>query len=64
MANPRDYLLDRAVPEPNSGCWLWMGELLWNGYGRGCVNGRRVLAHVLSFEVFHGDVPEGKELDH
>jgi hypothetical protein len=48
-----DLFLERAVPEPMSGCWLWMGSMLWNGYGRY----KNVKAHRLAWEIFNGPVP-------
>lgn len=28
-----DRFWDKIEPEPNSGCWLWIGALRTNGYG-------------------------------
>lgn len=28
-----DRLMTRSIPEPNSGCWLWLGEVNNKGYG-------------------------------
>lgn len=49
----------RSIPEPNSGCWLWLGSINSKGYGsltigkRG-VDRQNVLAHRVSYEVFKG----------
>ena len=50
----------RIMPEPNSGCWLWMGSLDPNGYGRR-VNGYKDHrpAHVVFWERRNGPMPEG-----
>ncbi len=32
---------DSYIPEPNSGCWLWIGPTDNNGYGLYCCDGRR-----------------------
>jgi len=59
-----------AFPEPNSGCFIWMGALNWNGYGKmgiGLVSEgthRMQYAHIVAYEHFVGRVPEGKVLDH
>lgn len=59
-----------AFPEPNSGCFIWMGFLDKNGYGRMGVgysvdgNRRPAWAHRAAYEYFVGPVPEGMELDH
>jgi hypothetical protein len=50
--------------EPNTGCWLWLGQLNRNGYGYVSVGGRKRVAHRVVWEVFVGPVPEGMVLDH
>jgi hypothetical protein len=47
-------------PEPMSGCWVWMGSLSGNGYGR---FGKKV-AHRVIYELLRGPIPEGMEADH
>ena len=51
-----DWVLSKVVPEPNSGCWLWLGSTTGdNGYGILTKNGRRQLAHRQVYrEVFGG----------
>jgi DNA-binding transcriptional regulator YiaG len=47
------------IPEPISGCWLWIGaEQGSYGYGRLKVNGKAMQAHKYSYERFVGEVPE------
>lgn len=47
------------------GCWLWLGQLNRNGYGRVYVAGRRLMAHRVIYEAFTGrKIPEGIQLDH
>ncbi len=31
---------NKIIPEPNSGCWIWMGSLDVNGYARIFHDGR------------------------
>lgn len=45
-------------------CWLWMAAKDGKGYGQIRVNDRAVLAHIFSYEMARGPVPDGKELDH
>ena len=54
------------VPEPNSGCWLWVRSLNNKGYGKLCGfgNERSVLAHRFSYELHKGSIPDGLVLDH
>lgn len=47
---------DRYEADPNSGCWLWTGSLLSNGYGS---FGRRGRAHRASYEAHVGPIPDG-----
>lgn len=32
--NGLEYIESRSIPEPNSGCWLWLGCVDPKGYGR------------------------------
>jgi len=51
-----------AVPE--SGCWLWTGGLLWNGYGAFKHQGHPRRAHRVSWELANGPIPEGMQVLH
>jgi hypothetical protein len=60
-----------VLPEPNSGCYFWMGRLDPDGYGRvnigyfGDANRKTsVLAHRAAYEHFIGAIPFGLEIDH
>lgn len=44
-------------------CWQWRGSLD-NGYGRFWLDGRSLVAHRLSYQLQHGEIPEGLALDH
>ncbi len=57
-------ILDGSIPEPNSGCWLWLGARSPGGYGHIRVAGILWMAHRLSYEAFIGSIPERRELDH
>lgn len=56
----------KCVPEPNSGCWLWLASTS-NGYGYfsvkldGWINKR---AHRFAYEVLVGEIAPGLHLDH
>lgn len=51
------------VPEPNTGCWLWMRGAC-RGYGVLKSNGVNRGAHSVSYEMLRGPIPDGLELDH
>lgn len=58
-------LLEKIEHEPNSGCWLWTGNIQPLGYGMFYHEGRMRLAHRVSFELLGGkEIPEGLTLDH
>lgn len=66
---PRSPLLDRFMekvsPEPNSGCWLWLGSEWGKGYGSFVIErGKGCQAHRAAYELFVGPIPEGLQLDH
>jgi hypothetical protein len=52
---------DRISPEPNSGCWLWVGA--FNGSGYGIVDrydiGQRERAHRFVWRARFGSIPRG-----
>lgn len=57
--------LDRHIePEPNSGCWIWIGKRNKTGYPGLTRNYKSVLAHRLVYEVLVGPIPYDKEIDH
>lgn len=59
-----ENLLDRLERRPN-GCLGWTGEPEGDGYGRVADAGGRIRrVHVLAYELAHGPVPEGKQVDH
>lgn len=62
--NLEDRFNERYIPEPNSGCWIWLYCLDANGYGRVSVLGSSRLAHRISYEVERGPIPDGLTLDH
>lgn len=55
----------KYIPEPNSGCWLWLGSLDSAGYGWfGYSAGRMVRSHIAAYRFYVGAVPKGRELHH
>lgn len=49
----------RAIPEPNTGCWLWMGYVDAKGYGRIGANPTPQLAHRIAWRLYRGLIPDG-----
>ena len=54
-----EVILKRAIPEPNSGCWLWAGASYTSGYGYLYVEKKKVYAHRAAFTSFVGEIPKG-----
>ena len=50
-------------PEPNTGCWLWSGYTMPNGYGHFSIGTKSHLAHRISFLYFKED-PQDLEVCH
>jgi DNA-binding XRE family transcriptional regulator len=56
--------------EKTDGCWLWTKSCNAEGYGQLWASSgasrkkRNIGAHVYAYELTHGPVPEGLEIDH
>lgn len=62
-----ERLLARIEIDSATGCWLWQGYKLPAGYGligAGGKYGKQRLVHHVTWEHYHGPVPEELELDH
>lgn len=57
-----------STPEPNTGCWLWLGA--WKGntklksYGNVMYKGKNIAAHRLSYTAHYGEIPTDKWILH
>lgn len=60
----REFIASRSIPEPNTGCWLWLGALTIGHYGHVKVGGRLWVASRLSYTVHVGPVPGGMFVCH
>lgn len=56
-ASVRERLEAQCIPEPNSGCWIWLGWAGNHGYGIIRVRGQARLAHRISYELYRGEHP-------
>lgn len=55
-----EQFLEKYIPEPMTGCWLWIGALRGNNYG-GFSN---VYAHRWAYELYREEIPIGLTIDH
>src|SRR5262249_30428470 len=53
-----------SIPEPNSGCLLWLADLDRDGYARGWIGGRTRRVAPAVYECISGSVPSGLIVDH
>jgi len=51
-----DRILANCIPEPNTGCWLWLGADVADGYGQVRVEGPKVRVHRAMYIACHGPV--------
>lgn len=51
-----------TLVEKSNDCWLWMGRLDSQGYGR--AGGVSTIAHRKAWILLRGPIPKGLELDH
>lgn len=52
-----ERFMQYVSPEPNSGCWLWVGSET-KGYGKlGHKDHTFSYAHRISYELYKGDIP-------
>lgn len=66
MVPKEDRFWSKVEPEPNSGCWIWIGART-EGYGQ-LSSGRReegnISAHRFAYVLLRGPIPVGFEPDH
>lgn len=55
--------LNNYVPEPNTGCWLWLGAANRDGYGS-IRSDTTPMAYRFFYERLVGQIPAGLVLDH
>ena len=64
---PQDYITNKSVAIPETGCWIWMGAVTPAGYGFANPPNaikRNELAHRASYRIFVGNIPQGMVVAH
>lgn len=76
MRNARRPLKERFeekfIPEPNTGCWIWIASTNEHGYGvigSGGKNSKKhhnpvILAHRASWTIYNGEIPVNMQILH
>jgi hypothetical protein len=59
-----NHIEAKIHPEPNTGCWLWAGQIMSNGYGRITVKRKTTLLHRFVYNTLIGKIPSGLVIDH
>ena len=60
----RFWLVMKDVPRPESGCWVWVGTVAGNGYGKIQYSKGRYQAHRVSYAIFHGPLSPELQVCH
>ena len=50
-------ILENYVPEPNTGCWLWLRGINSDGYPLVRIDGQSYRVARLVYEIFKGPIP-------
>lgn len=54
----------KYIPEPNSGCWLWIGSVTRLGYGMMHLGRKNRSAHRISYYFYKGPIELGMQVQH
>ena len=61
---------EKYIPEPNSGCWIWLGAISTNNDGYGSIRGeggnsaKTQNAHRVSYQLYRGYIPADMDICH
>jgi hypothetical protein len=64
LEGKREFFMDRVLPEPNSGCWLWTGALAKGGYAKFSSGADKRRAARVSYSLFCDEIGEGLLIRH
>lgn len=48
-----------SIPEPNTGCWLWLRNIEGSGYPMIKYKGKNIHGNRAAWEVYRGPIPDG-----
>ena len=56
----RERFEEKYIPEPNSGCWIWIGSYRGSGYGEMRIDSDYLQrSHRISYQLNVGEIPDG-----
>lgn len=61
---PRARIMAGSIPEPNSGCWIWLGSTNAKGYAHLKYETRQQRANRFSWSAYNGEIPPGLHVLH
>lgn len=61
--SPIDRFESKFIPEPNSGCWLWIAAAS-NEHARFDCDGKLFQAARFAWLLYKGPIPEGMQINH
>lgn len=69
IRKPKDFYFEftkRYIPVTESGCWIWIGNTMNNGYGVISLGarGKSELAHRFSYRYHYGSIADGMDVCH
>lgn len=64
LQNARPRFNDLYIPEPNSGCWLWIGAVVRFGHGSFRFGKKTAVAHRVSWFLHRGRIDDGLQVCH
>jgi hypothetical protein len=66
MKTDKERFEGKYIPEPNTGCWLWLGCLKGTKpeYGQFGMKGKTDFAHRASFRLHCSEIPKGMVICH
>jgi hypothetical protein len=61
---PKERIEIGSIPEPNSGCWLWLESVNATGYAHLRYGGKQQRANRFSWAAYKGPIPAGLHVLH
>src|SRR5215831_14708172 len=62
--NTIDDVFKKLIVNQKTGCHVWVGTILSNGYGQVRLNNHWAMVHRVVWEHYKGPIPEGLQIDH